>query len=218
MLIVIEGLDYVGKSTQVELLSKYLTAEGHTGIETVRSPGGNANTPLAEYLRNEQFFLRDKTPLHRTIVGSLTRSIVSDYIKTKRNDHVVIADRWIRSGYAYQVGGEQTDPDLFKSLYRDVLIPDLEIILTLTPEAYEQRKQYISSNAPETIISDVMEEALENKQFKERVVQAFNQFSYFGPYTFTKTIDISGLSIIEVHQAIIKEIDSRIVLSASPSS
>ncbi|MFA7229122.1 MAG: dTMP kinase, partial [Melioribacteraceae bacterium] len=48
MFITFEGLDFCGKSTQVQLLEKYLVENGKK-VKIIREPGG---TPISEKIRD----------------------------------------------------------------------------------------------------------------------------------------------------------------------
>ncbi|QHD65261.1 dTMP kinase [Neorickettsia findlayensis] len=129
MFIVLEGIDGSGKSTQVKLLSKFLTKNGYACVVT-REPGG---TPFAESLR--PMILHD-------LMETMSRLLL---IVSARVDHcnkvilpalkegkIVICDRFIYSTLAYQGYGEKIDLQTILNLHRlsgCLVEPDLTLLL-----------------------------------------------------------------------------------------
>lgn len=140
--IVIEGIDYSGKGTQVDLLRAHFP-----NIFYTREPGG---TPLAEQIR-AMVLLKDgprSNPLTDFFLFQAARaSHVNDVIAAKlSNGTHVICDRYDSSTYAFQVVGEQRkelDPLFWK--IRDLLSPtyhpDAYLILDLSPETAVKRSE-----------------------------------------------------------------------------
>lgn len=105
VLIVMEGADYTGKTTQRELLATRLRAEGYDVVET-REPGG---TPYAEKIRELMLFRADDCES----VSPLTEMLLAYAARTQHIEHViapalaagkvVITDRWVTSTFCYQV-------------------------------------------------------------------------------------------------------------------
>ncbi|MEO9129501.1 dTMP kinase [Gardnerella vaginalis] len=100
-----EGIDGVGKTTQVEALRDFLQARGLEVVVT-REPGG---TPLGEQLRN--------ILLHGGAISARTEALLfaadraqhaaQIIIPALRRGAVVITDRYIDSSLAYQSGGRE---------------------------------------------------------------------------------------------------------------
>lgn len=144
VLIVFEGGEGVGKTTQVELLYDALLRAKQSVLKT-REPGG---TPLAEKIRN-LFKEKNNDP-----PKSLTELYL---ISAARNQHVeqillpalakkkfILCDRFIDSTYVYQsiVGGlkkEIVDKASLPVLH-DV-VPDLTFIFYCDPKLAHQRMQ-----------------------------------------------------------------------------
>lgn len=101
--IVIEGIDYAGKGTQMDLLRAHFPDFFYT-----REPGGS---PLAEELR--ELVLRREGPSSNPVTDlflflAARASHVTDTIQKKLEEGThVICDRYDSSTYAFQVFGEQ---------------------------------------------------------------------------------------------------------------
>lgn len=131
MLIVIDGIDGSGKTTQVKLLSDFLHRNTNRNIITTREPGGSK---LAERIREILFSL--------SIDDSLTEWLL--YI-TARRDHflkiirpslddnkLIICDRFIHSTIAYQgygFGINRKVIDKMNAILIDNRYPDITFIL-----------------------------------------------------------------------------------------
>jgi len=203
MLIAIEGLDYTGKSTLAKRLADSLS-ERYT-VHSFRSPGGSEEANLTEELRS--YCLTDTTTtLGRLMSASLSRHLVSEHIASlgSASENMCIVDRWVRSGYAYQVAGEGSDKDVFSYVNREVTEPDLEFLLTLSPHAYEDRKRAMNSNG-EPMDTDPMEVALNGDDFLGRVKKGMYAFDGYRT-TATVVIDTTDKSIDQVHKEMMRQV------------
>lgn len=135
-----EGIDGVGKTTQVKALRDYLQSLGREVVVT-REPGG---TELGKSLR--------KILLHGSFVASRTEALlfaadraqhVAEVIRPALNrGAVVITDRYIDSSLAYQVGGRGLAMDDVCELSEwatDSLWPDRTYLLDMQSEAAFER-------------------------------------------------------------------------------
>lgn len=105
MFITFEGLDFSGKSTQVQILEKYLLSKGEKVI-VIREPGG---TPISEKIRN---ILLDKNNSEmrfetEALLFAASRSqLVNETILPALEKNIfVISDRFHDSSIAYQSYG-----------------------------------------------------------------------------------------------------------------
>ena len=130
-----EGIDGVGKTTQVEALKDYLQSLGREVVVT-REPGG---TQLGKTLR--------EILLHGTSVSARTEALL---FAADRAQHVaqvirpalsrgavVITDRYIDSSLAYQAGGRELTMDDVRTLSEwatDSLWPNRTYLLDMQPE------------------------------------------------------------------------------------
>ena len=105
----IEGIEGVGKSTQVALLSQALNARGVAHVIT-REPGG---TPLAEKIRALVLHSREEAlpPAAELLLMFAARAVhLANHIEPNlRAGRWVICDRFTDATYAYQGGGRGLD-------------------------------------------------------------------------------------------------------------
>jgi dTMP kinase len=129
-LIVLEGLDGSGTTTQRSLLAKALEADGHAVIETWEPTDG----PIGAIIRR---FLRGELPLDAATVALLFAADRLDHVRqTIRpaldRGAVVVSDRYTLSSLAYQ--SVDLDPRWIAEINREALVPDLTIYLDVPPE------------------------------------------------------------------------------------
>ncbi len=131
-LIVFEGADGVGKSTQVGLLAAWLAAAGRAAL-VVREPGG---TSVGEAIR--QVLLQPDhvmEPLTETLLfGAARHEVVERVIRPAlAGGRVVVADRFTLSTVAYQhfgAGVPRARVDTVNDWATGGLVPDLTLLLT----------------------------------------------------------------------------------------
>ena len=169
-LIVFEGAEGVGKTTQVQRLCAYLD---HSGVAyaALREPGG---TPLGEEIRRllldpkfEDVVPRAEALLFMAARAQLVRRIWHE----RQLGRVVLLDRFFLSTYAYQVAGRglsEEDISTVNEFATGGLKPDVTLLLTST---VEQGLARVDSRGPR----DRMESAGED--FHERVTEAFHDFT-----------------------------------------
>ena len=165
--ITLEGVEGVGKSTNLELVARSVKSAGYDVLVT-REPGG---TTLGERVRE---ILLDKnenqmTPMAELLLMFAARAQhVEEVIKPAlARGTWVVSDRFTDSSYAYQGGGRQLGSKAVAKLERQVLGdfgPDLVIILDLDVQAGLRRASKVSE-------ADRFES--EEKAFFERVRAAF---------------------------------------------
>ncbi len=142
--IIVDGIDGVGKTTQVKRIATELENRGMKVVQ-VREPGGTKIgaqirsillnkssdniSPAAEVL----LFFADRAQLHyETIQRELNRTKTLDE-KGKGKPVVVISDRGMPSTYAYQYSSGRFDMNLMASLEKisAMVEPNLVLILDL---------------------------------------------------------------------------------------
>lgn len=139
--ITLEGGDGSGKTTQAELLDRWLRDQGRTVLRT-REPGG---TEVGVEVREIVLHHRgDITPRAEALLYAADRAHhVATVVRPalERGD-VVIQDRYIDSSVAYQGVGRVLDPDAIRGLSEwatEGLRPDLTILLDLDADAARGR-------------------------------------------------------------------------------
>lgn len=146
-LVSLEGLDGVGKTTQIERLVSWL-ARSQTEVLTVREPGG---TPLGEALRQVVLHqIEAKSGLAEYMVFAAARAELMEtvVIPALSRGGVVLMDRFVDSSVAYQGFGHGLNIDTILDINRVVVagrLPDLTIWLrgepfpTVEADRVEQR-------------------------------------------------------------------------------
>ncbi|HEY2144904.1 MAG TPA: dTMP kinase [Steroidobacteraceae bacterium] len=130
--VTLEGIEGVGKSTQVARLSAQLAARGLAHVLT-REPGG---TPLAESIRELVLAARDEA-LPATAELLLMFAARAVHLKNHVEPNLqagrwVICDRFTDATYAYQGGGRGLAVEQIRELetmVQGTLRPDLTILL-----------------------------------------------------------------------------------------
>lgn len=132
-LVVLEGTEGSGKTTQLRLLSERLAAAG-IPVVALREPGG---TPLGDSIRSILLDpLSEISPAAESLLFMASRAeLVRREIQPalKRGD-VVLMDRFFLSTYAYQIVGRQlseADVRAANCIATEGLVPDLTIVLDL---------------------------------------------------------------------------------------
>ena len=130
LFITFEGIEGVGKSTQVRLAADYLTGLGHTVLVT-REPGGTA---LAERIRDLVLAPgHEPIPPHAELClmfaarGVHTENLIRPALE---RGEVVLCDRYTDATYAYQGGGRGVPTTDIAALERVAcrgLVPDLTL-------------------------------------------------------------------------------------------
>lgn len=127
-----EGIEGVGKTTQVALLSSVLKARDIAHVVT-REPGG---TPLAESIRQVVLTAREETlpPTAELLLMFAARAVhLANHIEPHlRAGRWVICDRFTDATYAYQGGGRRlrSEPILaLEEMVQGTRRPDLTILL-----------------------------------------------------------------------------------------
>lgn len=169
-LIVFEGAEGVGKTTQIRRLSEMLATRG-VGHLGVREPGG---TPIGNEIRRlllepgPELSARTEALLFMASRAELAERVILPALDAGQ---VVIADRFFLSTYAYQIAGrglperEVTAANRFATAG---LVPDLTILLRLSVNAALARTDGRGAR-------DRIESAAD--EFHHRVASAFDTFA-----------------------------------------
>ena len=140
--ITFEGIDGSGKSTQVELLSKYLEALSMDHL-IVREPGGtDVGEKIREILLSKGVKMTARTEflLYSASRANLTEKII---IPALREGKIVISDRYFDSSTAYQGFGRGIEMEYVDVINRFAtfgLVPDIIFIIDVRIETSIRRK------------------------------------------------------------------------------
>jgi dTMP kinase len=197
LFLVLEGAEGSGKSTQVALLSEWLTARGVDHV-TTREPGG---TTVGEEIRAILLHGDDIPAEAELLLLNAARAVfVVDVVKPALAvGKVVVADRFSLSSLAYQAHGRGLPPDEVRRICTFAaqgLEPDLTIVLDVPLEESELRRKDRGA--------DRIERA--GTEFHQKVVRAYRLL----PQTERNVDLISGRgAAADVHQRIIELLVTR---------
>lgn len=204
--ITFEGGEGTGKSTQVRLLTSYLTQSGMDVVQT-REPGGS---PSAEEIRTllvtgaaDRWSPMAETLLFNAARVEHWRQVIDPALA--RGAHVV-CDRFSDSTMAYQAYAGGIDPKVIAELHRLALggvEPDLTVVLDIGVDEGLQRAAARRDN----------ETRFERKgrEFHERLRQGFLDIARRAPKRCL-VID-AALPIERVHSAVLDGLKSRLGLA-----
>jgi len=200
----IEGIEGVGKSTQLARLSKGLNERGIAHTVT-REPGG---TPLAERIRE---ILLDNArgesmpPTAELLLMFAARAVhLTNLVEpTLRAGQWVVCDRFIDATYAYQGGGRRLSVEHIRQLETMVLgarRPDLTVLLDAPVEQALKRARQRNAGAA----ADRFES--ERAEFFERVRDAYLARAAAEPGRISvvdasQSVDRVALQILELLEA-----------------
>jgi dTMP kinase len=201
VLISFEGIDGCGKSTQIDLLKKYLDSK-NLAYFVFREPGG---TEISEKIRS--LLLHDSEEMDSVtelLLFSAARSqLIIEKVKPLllRNE-IVILDRYYDSTTAYQGYGRGTVPlDSIHTLNRlasHATVPDITFYLKIDPELAQKRTAELSK--------DRMESA--GIEFFRSVSDGYDELAK----RETRFIIIEASKKVEdIHSDIIKHLDFQLI-------
>lgn len=134
-LIVLEGPEGAGKTTQLRLLADWLEASGRK-VLSLREPGGTA---LGDAIRTILLdSAHEMTPAAEALLFMASRA---EIVRLKIDPAlsagvVVLMDRFFLSTYAYQIGGRGLDENQVRqanALATGGLVPDLTVVIDVDP-------------------------------------------------------------------------------------
>lgn len=140
-LIVIEGLDGAGTTTQVKRLVEHLNAQGGRAHATREPSDGPVGKLIREMLTGGHAIPGES--LSQGTFGLLFAADRLDHCQREVDPHIaagttVVSDRWYHSSLAYQ--GTGADRDWITTLNARARKPELTIFLKVRPEVAAQRR------------------------------------------------------------------------------
>ena len=172
-----EGLDAVGKSTQIAWLCQWLAANGHDVVRTLE-PGGTAiGDELRRVLLSKSSHAmapRAELLLYEADRAQHVEEVIRPALEAGK---IVISDRYIDSTTAYQGFGRRLDMDQVLSLHQFAtagLMPHLTFFLDMDPEAAMARKR-----AGQLALLDRMED--QEEAFRRRVREGYLEIARHAP-------------------------------------
>ena len=202
--ITMEGPDGSGKTTQIDLLKKYLEHKGYD-IVIAREPGG---TVIGEAIRKIILNPEYEEMGHMTellLYASARAQLVNQVIKPALTEgKAVICDRFVESSAVYQGIGRGLGVDTVYEVNNYALgdvQPKLTIFMDLDAEEGIKRKK-------EQAELDRMEK--EDLSFHKRVVDGYRQLAKLYPERIVP-VDAT-LPIDTIHSMIVEEVEHRFFL------
>lgn len=169
-LIVFEGAEGAGKTTQIRMLSDRFSARGISSV-TFREPGG---TPVGDAIRSIVLAQEGEiSPAAEALlfIASRAELVAREVRPALEAGSVVILDRFFLSTYAYQIAGrglKESDVRAANHLATAGLVPDITILLDISASEGMERASRRGGR-------DRVEKA--GDQFHERVNEAFGLFT-----------------------------------------
>ena len=139
--ITLEGGDGSGKTTQAELLAKWLSDGGHSVLRT-REPGGSE---VGQLIREIVLHHRgDIAPRAEALLYAADRAhhVATVVRPALERGEVVLQDRYLDSSVAYQGAGRVLDGTEVRNLSlwaAEDALPDLTVLLDLDPQTARTR-------------------------------------------------------------------------------
>ena len=191
-----EGIEGVGKSTQINLLKDYLESKNYL-IEIYREPG---STPVGEKIRDilldSNNDLSNETEL--LLMFAARSELIDKKINTSQCDYLLL-DRFYDASMAYQGYGRKLSKDFITSLtsFINCPIPDLSFLLDISVKEGFQRKNNDVKDRIESSSNDFFNKV--RKGYKEIAKANKNRFEIIN----------AANDIDKIHQIIIKKIQSK---------
>ncbi len=190
-----EGIDGVGKSTQADLLEKYLVGLGKTVVRTLE-PGG---TEVGVEIR--KILLHHRGELAPRAEAALFAADRAHHVATKirpalERGEIVITDRYFDSSVAYQGAGRELSMEEVRNLSLWAvggLLPDLTVLLDLPADIARSRRNKTGTE-PDRLESEKIE-------FFERARKAYLSLAANEPDRF---LVVDAASDVEQMQEIIR--------------
>ncbi len=174
--ITFEGCDGCGKSTQLKMLSDYLTGENIPHVFTREPGGGKISEQIREVLlsgKNTEMTDECEALLYAAARVQHLHDRVEPALQEGK---LVICDRYVDSSLAYQAFARRLGVDFVENINAYALenyLPDLTVFIDLTPEAAFARKKGADEN-------DRME--LAGMAFHQRVYAGYKMLAEKNPH------------------------------------
>ena len=209
--ITFEGLDGVGKSTQLENLAGWLRERG-IDVVTTPEPGGTA---IGQKLRGVLLSSRTEglSPLAELGLMFADRAQHLDelIVPALHRGQWVLCDRFTDSSLAYQGAGRELGSapvlELHKILCRD-LWPDLTILMVSDPAASVARARRRNTQQSRQAQADEGRFEQESRAFYQRVHQAYLALAEREPQRVVK-VDAQDPAA-RVHKRIVEIVESKL--------
>ena len=173
--ITFEGCDGCGKSTQLRLLSEYLTKNGIAHIFTREPGGGKISEAIREILLSGKNMEMTDECEALLYAASRVQHLADRVEPALAEGKLVICDRYVDSSFAYQACARGLGMDFIRKINAFALekyLPDVTVFIDLTPEAAFKRKHGADQN-------DRLE--LAGMEFHKRVYEGYKAVAQAEP-------------------------------------
>ncbi len=201
-----EGLDGAGKTTQVELLGRWLEAQNISYLRTCE-PGG---TPLGVQIRQLLFHHPELTltPLAEAFLFQADRAqhFATVILPALDAGTLVISDRCFDSSIAYQGVARGVGTECIEQLSlvaTQECIPDLTILLDLEPTQVEKRIAMTTEPHPRREAPSRFDR--ESEQFHRSLREAFLWLAHTHPKRI-KVVD-AAQSSQRIHEQVVRLVE-----------
>jgi dTMP kinase len=173
-LLVVEGVDGSGKSTQLELLRNWLTSKGHSVIFTEWNSSLLISKTIKQAKRSNSLIPTTFSLLHATDFADRLENIIIPALKAGL---IVLADRYCFTAFARDVA-RGVDADWVRSLYGFAIRPDgafyfqVPVEVSLARIANSRQPGYYESGMDIGLSNDPMESF---QIFQTRVIQEYEK-------------------------------------------
>jgi dTMP kinase len=173
LFITLEGIDACGKSTQLKLISKWLTNQNIEHIIT-REPGG---TKISEKIREILLDINNNEMTNNTEIllylAARAQHVEQKIIPALNKNLIVLSDRFQESSCAYQCFGRGLDLSTFNfinSFATKGLVPDLTFIIDISLDVSRERL-FKTGNKLDRLEN-------ENKSFFEKIKNGYLKLAH----------------------------------------
>ena len=206
LFVAFEGGDGAGKSTQADLLARWLSDQGQEVVRT-REPGG---TPLGRSLRELVLHGEDGSvaPRAEALIFAADRAQHVATVVRPALDRgaVVVTDRYLDSSVAYQGAARELGHDEVRDLSLwavEELVPDLTVLLDVEPGQGRDRRG---------TVPDRLER--EDDSFHDRVRQGFLALAAQDPDRYL-LLD-AGRPVVELAEQVRERVRTLVAGPAGP--
>lgn len=212
LLITFEGLDGVGKTTQIKLLAAWLAQRGLAVILT-RQPGGTATGDRirALVLDSRSAGLAPMTEM-ALMFADRAQAIAEVIEPALAAGQIVLCDRFTDSTEAYQGGGRELGSQLILDMHRLIcgdLQPDLTLLLLPSLSICLERARRRNVRVAAQTGKDENRFEQEEEAFYQRVWRKYREIAAREPQ---RVVLIEGnLTIDEVHEQIAEAVAERLI-------
>lgn len=190
-LIVLEGTDGVGRSTQMELLRNWLEVQGHGVVTTGWTKSTLMKNSIELVKKGQMTDFRTFSLLYAT---DFADRFENQIIPALKSGFIVLADRYVYTAWARDYVRRKS-MDWIKSLLSFGLVPDLVLYLkvdieTLVPRAIESGGMNYWESGMDLNLADNLYDSF--KEYQSRLIDCYNEISKteaFETIDATKSVD-----------------------------